>query len=109
MPVYCTFTLDNRETSMLDCLGFGAVPAYSGHGKGRDNPNDVADVGVGPIPPGTYYIIDRQSGGDSDGLRHVRALVWYNRPSRVVHAVERQWRRHNQHQRYKARPLPPAS
>jgi hypothetical protein len=68
MPVYCTFTLDNRETSMLDCLGFGAVPAYSGHGKGRDNPNDGADVGVGPIPPGTYYIIDRQSGGDSDGF-----------------------------------------
>ncbi|WP_227746938.1 DUF2778 domain-containing protein [Paraburkholderia franconis] len=63
MPVYRTFTLNNRETSTFTCSGFGAVAAYSGHGRGRDNPNDVADVGVGAIPPRTYYIIDRQSGG----------------------------------------------
>lgn len=55
--------------SSLVCSGFGAVEAYSGHGKGVDNPNDVADVGVGAIPPGTYYLVDRQSGGRLGWLR----------------------------------------
>jgi hypothetical protein len=63
MPVFCTFKLNNRETSALVCSGYGEVQAYSGHGKGRNNPNDVTEVGVGAIPPGTYYIVDRQSGG----------------------------------------------
>ena len=63
MPVYCTFTLNNREMSAFTCAGFGAVAAYSGHSTGRDNPDDTADVDVGPIPPGIYYIIDRLSGG----------------------------------------------
>jgi hypothetical protein len=30
---------------------------------GRDNPGEVATPNVGPIPPGVYYIVDRQSGG----------------------------------------------
>jgi len=63
MPVRCTFSLNNRETSKLVCEGFGSVAAYSGHGKGRDNPYDVADKDVGALPPGTYYLVDRQSGG----------------------------------------------
>jgi hypothetical protein len=54
---------------MLECSGYGAIEAYSGHGKGRNNPADVADVGVGAIPPGTYYLIDRKSGGRIGWLR----------------------------------------
>jgi len=59
MPVRCTFSLNSRETSRLACEGFGSVVAYSGRGKGRDNPYDVADKDVGALPPGTYYLVDR--------------------------------------------------
>ncbi|NIF52044.1 DUF2778 domain-containing protein [Burkholderia sp. Ax-1724] len=63
MSVFCTFALNNRETSGLYCLGLGMIEAYSGHGKGRDNPNAVSIPMTGAIPPGTYFIVDRQSGG----------------------------------------------
>ncbi|MGF6413883.1 DUF2778 domain-containing protein [Paraburkholderia sp. 32] len=69
MTVSCTFELNRKETSRFVCSGFGAVEAYSGQRAGRDNPDNVADVDVGPIPPGTYYLIDRQSGGRIGGLR----------------------------------------
>lgn len=62
MSVFCTFNLNGRATSPLVCSGFGSVPAYSGHGSGLNNPQAVANVGVGAIPPGTYYIVDRHSG-----------------------------------------------
>ncbi|MGF6916892.1 tlde1 domain-containing protein [Paraburkholderia sp. 40] len=68
MTVSCTFELNRKETSRFVCSGFGAVEAYSGQRAGRDNPDNVADVDVGPIPPGTYYLIDRQSGGRIGGL-----------------------------------------
>jgi hypothetical protein len=73
MPVYCTFALNKKTTSALVCSGFGAVEAYSGHGKGRDNPDDVADQDVGALPPGTYYLIDRQSGGRFGWLHDFQA------------------------------------
>ncbi|PCE22191.1 hypothetical protein BWP39_21185 [Paraburkholderia acidicola] len=63
MPVQCTFLLNGKTTSTLVCSGFGGVEAYSGHDAGRDNSKAAAVVDIGPIPPGTYYIIDRQSGG----------------------------------------------
>ena len=63
MPVNCTFTLNNRETSTLVCSGYGTVEAFSGHAHGRDNPDAVALRSIGPIPKGTYYLVDRQSGG----------------------------------------------
>jgi hypothetical protein len=69
MPVFCTYTLNRKETSPLVCSGFGSIEAYSGHGKGRNNPDDVTDVGVGAIPPGTYYVVDRRSGGLLSWLR----------------------------------------
>lgn len=63
MPVRCSFGLNDRETSVLYCQGFGPVTAFSGHGVGRDNPRDTAMVDVGPLPAGTYYLVDRQPGG----------------------------------------------
>lgn len=61
--VKCTFALNNRETSTLHCSGIGPIPAFSGQEKGLDNPAATAWKGIGPIPKGTYYIVDRQSGG----------------------------------------------
>jgi len=68
MPVKCIFTLNHRNTSTLICSGYGIVEAFSGQKQGRDNPAEVASKGIGPIPRGTYYIVDRQSGG---ALGHV--------------------------------------
>ncbi|WP_310391876.1 DUF2778 domain-containing protein [Caballeronia sp. LP006] len=69
MPVNCVFTLNNKNTSALVCSGYGTVEAFSGQKQGRDNPNEVTSKGIGPIPRGTYYIVDRQSGG---ALGHMR-------------------------------------
>lgn len=63
MPVNCTFKLNNRETSTLVCAGYGTVEAFSGQKHGRDNPDAVTIAKIGPIPRGTYYLVDRQSGG----------------------------------------------
>jgi Protein of unknown function (DUF2778) len=63
MSAFCTFTLNNRETSQFSCAGFGSVDAYSGQKQGRDNPNAVDVPDIGALPPGTYYLLDRQSGG----------------------------------------------
>lgn len=63
MPVSCTFQLNNKETSLFSCPGVGAVVAFSGTSTGRDNPAAIAKENIGPIPPGTYYIVDRQPGG----------------------------------------------
>lgn len=69
MPVNCTFILNKRKTSTLSCSGFGDLRAYSGHNEGRDNPEAVALEGLGPLPKGTYYLVDRQSGGVVGPLR----------------------------------------
>jgi len=41
----------------------GPVVAFSGKERGRDNPDATNKVNGGAIPKGTYYLIDRQSGG----------------------------------------------
>ncbi|PCE27525.1 hypothetical protein BWP39_03205 [Paraburkholderia acidicola] len=63
MPVECTFMLNGQTTSTLQCPGVGSLAAYSGTGIGRDNPATVSKADTGPLPPGRYYIVDRQSGG----------------------------------------------
>jgi hypothetical protein len=63
MSIRCVFTLNNKNTSILACAGFGNVEAFSGQMQGRDNPREIATPKIGPIPPGIYYIVDRQSGG----------------------------------------------
>ncbi|WGS50647.1 DUF2778 domain-containing protein [Paraburkholderia sp. D15] len=63
MPITCTFTLNNRSMSMLVCPGIGGMPAFSGLGRAVNDPGEVARADIGPLPPGTYFIIDRQSGG----------------------------------------------
>jgi hypothetical protein len=62
MVAKCTYFLNNRQISMLTCDG-KAYAAFSGD-KGHENKaSDVGLKDLGPIPKGTYYIIDRQSGG----------------------------------------------
>ncbi|MFM0631418.1 DUF2778 domain-containing protein [Paraburkholderia xenovorans] len=63
MPVKCTFVLNGQTDSVLLCEGSIPVAAFSGTGHGRDNPADTAIENVGPIPKGTYFLVDRQSGG----------------------------------------------
>ncbi|PRX30755.1 uncharacterized protein DUF2778 [Paraburkholderia sp. BL18I3N2] len=63
MPVKCTFLLNGQADSVFSCEGTASVTAFSGTGRGRDNPDDTAIENVGPIPKGTYYLINRQSGG----------------------------------------------
>jgi hypothetical protein len=76
MPVACTFTLNGKTTSALSCPGFGLLPAFSGTSVGRDNPDAVAKPDVGPLPPGRYYIMDRQSGGRAGWFRDLAAAVY---------------------------------
>lgn len=63
MPAKCTFILNAQQTSVLTCQGTAAVAAFSGQLTGRDNPNATDKEDIGPLPKGTYYLIDRQSGG----------------------------------------------
>jgi hypothetical protein len=69
MPIACTFKLNNRQSSVLLCAGVGAFAAFSGQGVGRDNPAAANKADVGPLPPGRYYIVDRQSGGRLGSVR----------------------------------------
>ncbi len=64
----CKFELNGKPMSTLWC-GASSFPAYSGL-KGNVNRRSSACIaGSGPIPPGTYYIFDRQSGGLRGPLR----------------------------------------
>jgi hypothetical protein len=63
MPVKCTFTLNGKNTSQLMCEGIGQFEAYSGQMQGRNNPAMAATPEIGPIPKGTYFLVDRASGG----------------------------------------------
>ncbi|RKR39038.1 DUF2778 domain-containing protein [Paraburkholderia sp. BL17N1] len=63
MPVKCTFVLNGLTVSTFTCEGTVPVTAFSGNGRGRDNPNETAVPNVGPLPKGVYYLVDRKSGG----------------------------------------------
>ncbi|MFM0741297.1 DUF2778 domain-containing protein [Paraburkholderia xenovorans] len=89
MPVKCTFVLNRQTTSTLTCEGTVPVEAFSGTDHGRDNPDDTAIKNIGPLPQGTYYLVDRRSGGylgflydwwDAHGYgstdRHTWFMLW---------------------------------
>ena len=58
----CSFELNDKPMSAfkIDSLSF---PAFSGLGASANKRNLACIPGSGPIPPGTYYIFDRQGGG----------------------------------------------
>ena len=58
----CKFELNNKPMSTFWC-GATRFPAFSGDGEHINRWSSACIYGKGPIPPGTYYIFDRQSGG----------------------------------------------
>lgn len=62
MALDCTFELNNKSSSTLLCGEF-KYPAFSGLGKYVNDATNVCLPDQGPIPKGTYYIVDRESGG----------------------------------------------
>ena len=58
----CTFVLNGKPMSVFRC-GATSFPAFSGFGKHINQRASACFASEGPIPPGTYYIFDRQSGG----------------------------------------------
>lgn len=68
--IRCTFYLNGGALSNLSCPGVGFFPAYSGiAGSMRNNPDSVAMKGIGPLPPGQYFIVNRASGGFGSAAR----------------------------------------
>ena len=68
MALACTFRLNNQRMSSVDSE-LGCMFAFSGTGAGRNRLDAVGKADVGPLPPGRYYIVDRQSGGRMGTLR----------------------------------------
>jgi hypothetical protein len=66
--VDCFFELNGKPMSTLaiDQMHF---PAFSGLGRDANRRELACLASAGPIPPGTYYIFDRQSGGLLGPLR----------------------------------------
>lgn len=84
MPVACSFRLNGKRMSVLQCPGFGGVAAFSGDGKSINDPNATARQDEGPLPAGKYYIIDRQSGGRFGWLEDAVKDTF-------VHSNRREW------------------
>jgi hypothetical protein len=64
----CTFELNGKPMSTFKC-GATSFPAFSGLRKHVNRRFSACIPNLGPIPPGEYYIIDRQSGGLLGPLR----------------------------------------
>jgi len=58
----CTFALNNQAISEFK-IGSRAFPAFSGLRPYVNKRMSSCLANLGPIPPGSYYIVDRQSGG----------------------------------------------
>jgi hypothetical protein len=58
----CSFELNDKPMSTFKTVGLG-FPAFSGLGESVNRRARACVQGVGPIPPGSYYIFDREVGG----------------------------------------------
>lgn len=58
----CSFTLNNKPMSAFK-IGSLSFPAFSGLAGHANQRSSACLSGLGPIPPGWYYIFGRQSGG----------------------------------------------
>ncbi|HYD60251.1 MAG TPA: DUF2778 domain-containing protein [Noviherbaspirillum sp.] len=66
--VECTFELNGKPLSALKCKSL-ELAAFSGKGEYVNQRRYACSYGAGPIPPGVYYVVDRESGGMLGGLR----------------------------------------
>lgn len=64
----CSFDLNGLAMSSLR-VGAQSFPAFSGLGEHANKRSSACLRGQGPLPPGTYYIFDRQSGGMLGAVR----------------------------------------
>lgn len=66
---FCTFTLNSKSMSAVECSNNQRYEAFSGDASVANNPTYVNQPEIGALPQGKYYIIDRQSGGMLGWLR----------------------------------------
>ncbi len=64
----CSFELNGKPMSSFK-IGATAFPAFSGLGKHINRRQSACLPNQGPIPPGEYFILDRESGGRFGWLR----------------------------------------
>ncbi|HGL4259696.1 DUF2778 domain-containing protein [Burkholderia dolosa] len=64
----CTFELNDKPISRFEIAG-RAFPAFSGAGPHANKRTFMCVPDLGPLPVGTYYIVDRKSGGWLGTLR----------------------------------------
>ena len=64
----CTFELNNKPMSSFK-IGASSFPAFSGLGRHVNRRVSACVPNQGPIPPGEYFILDRESGGRLGWLR----------------------------------------
>lgn len=57
-----TFKLNAKPLSHF-CGGASTFPAFSGRGEHVNRRTSACLANAGPIPPGNYFIVDRESGG----------------------------------------------
>jgi len=70
----CNFVLNGNTQSDFEIIIQSRAfkyPAFSGHGQHTNRRTSSCLKGVGPIPPGRYYILDRYSGGRLEWLRNL--------------------------------------
>jgi len=58
----CTFILNGKPMSTFNCNG-ALYNAFSGLNNKINKRDYVCEAGEGAIPPGTYFIVERQTGG----------------------------------------------
>jgi len=64
----CTFELNGEPMSLFKTNNM-QFAAFSGLGAHANRREFACHAGIGPIPPGVYYVLDRQSGGRLGLLR----------------------------------------
>lgn len=64
----CSFDLNGRPMSIVRCSGH-SFPAFSGYGQQVNDRNFVCHINSGAIPSGSYYIVNRESGGLLGSIR----------------------------------------
>lgn len=81
----CEFELNGKPMSSFR-IGAIEFPAFSGFGEHLNRPHSACISGIGPIPPGGYYIFDRESGGLLGTIRDVLQdrSDWF-----ALHAIDR--------------------
>uniref|UniRef100_UPI0006ACB397 DUF2778 domain-containing protein n=1 Tax=Pseudomonas syringae TaxID=317 RepID=UPI0006ACB397 len=66
---HCTFELTGQPISLLKCSNNESYEAFSGLTGFANDPAAVNNLEQGPLPPGRYYILDRESGGRLGRIR----------------------------------------